>query len=289
MGRTKQVAHKSGSEHAPVKLEKIKVEPAEKRSKDNGKPGVQIKTEKIEIVKTAGENPRRKARKMSNPRKFESERRKLFEQDYIFPRRPFAKLVREIANGFADPALFGDKGIRINAGANDMLQTVAEQYLTNLFDDTAMIAEVAKRGTIKPEDMQAVIGIYDRCTKRPYTSHEKEYINYLLRRQNNKRTAKKKTADNEETVQEANSDDSDHESDADYDPKKDNSEELQDDDYIQQTPDVVKTVIKTEKVVDHVSAAQKKHKDTASVVKKIKAAREEKLDPASDEFDPRDL
>lgn len=284
MGRTKQVVHKSESP-IKVKLEKVKLE----KNGDDSNPDapVELKTEKVEIINTSSQHLKRKARKTLNPRKFEAERRKLYEQTFIFPRRPFSNLVREIANDFANPELFGENGVRFDRKAIDMLQTISEEYLTNIFEDCAMISEIANRKTIKDRDMKGVLGIYDRCAKRPLTGHEKEYVNYLYKR-NTKKPRNSKAADNEEKA--ANSD-SDDDQDEDYDPKKDNStKELQDDEeYFQNTPEVVKS--KSDKISSNIEKMKKIRKSLITPIKKESNVRHEDdtLDPASDDFDPRDL
>lgn len=284
MGRTKQVAHKSASP-IKVKLEKVKLE--KKDDSDNPDAPVEIKTEKVEYINTSANHLKRRARKSSNPRQFEAERRRLYEQTFIFPRRPFSNFVREIADQYADKEIFKDNRIRFDKKAIDMLQTVSEEYLTNIFEDCAMIAEIANRRTIQDRDMKGVLGIYDRCSKRPLTGHEKEWVNWLSKRQARKPANKKKN----ETEEAAANSESDDEDDEDYDPKKDKStEELKDDEeYIQNTPDVVKP--RKDKTNHTLEKMKKIQKAVASnpIKKEKNVAFEGGLTPASPDFDPRDL
>ena len=91
MARTRQTVHKTPSP-PKIKKEKVKVE------KNSDDEGVKIKTEKVEIVKAPGSGARRTARKLSNPKRFDTERRKLIEQTFILPKKPIHELIREIGN-----------------------------------------------------------------------------------------------------------------------------------------------------------------------------------------------
>ena len=65
----------------------------------------------------------------------------------LIKRTPFARLVREIAQGFMQELRFQNSAI----GA---LQEAAEAYLVGLFEDTNLCAIHAKRITIMPKDIQ---------------------------------------------------------------------------------------------------------------------------------------
>ena len=65
----------------------------------------------------------------------------------LIKRTPFARLVREIAQGFMQELQFQNSAI----GA---LQEAAEAYLVGLFEDTNLCAIHAKRITIMPKDIQ---------------------------------------------------------------------------------------------------------------------------------------
>ena len=60
---------------------------------------------------------------------------------------PFSRLVREIAQDFAN-------AIRFQSTAVLALQEAAEAYLVGLFEDTNLCAIHAKRVTIMPKDMK---------------------------------------------------------------------------------------------------------------------------------------
>ena len=65
----------------------------------------------------------------------------------LIKRAPFARLVREIAQGCRQDLRFQNTAI----GA---LQEAAEAYLVGLFEDTNLCAIHAKRITIMPKDIQ---------------------------------------------------------------------------------------------------------------------------------------
>ena len=67
----------------------------------------------------------------------------------LIKRAPFARLVREIAQGFM-------QDLRFQNSAVDALQEAAEEYLVGLFEDTNLCAIHAKRITIMPKDIQLV-------------------------------------------------------------------------------------------------------------------------------------
>ena len=68
--------------------------------------------------------------------------------DLLIRKRPFQRLVRELAQG-----TIGNT-VRFQASAVMALQEAAESYLVKLFEDTNVCAIHAKRVTIMPKDMQ---------------------------------------------------------------------------------------------------------------------------------------
>jgi len=214
MARTKQVAHKISS---PVKVKREKA-----NLETNPETGeVKIKTEKIEIVKPPGSEAKKIARKLLTPRRFDSERRKLIEQDFIFPHRPFSALIREIANDIAEKD-YKDvfpNGVRFEKKAVHIIQKSAEEKLEHLFQDCAMLAENSNRSTVLKKDMQCVMGIYDRCRARPLSRHEKELSRYLLEKLNREKARARKMASNTELQDDV------LDSDSDEDYKEESNEE----------------------------------------------------------------
>ncbi len=67
--------------------------------------------------------------------------------ELLIKKRPFQKLVKEIAYGI-------NQDIRFQSAALAALQEASEMFLVGLFDDTNLAAIHAKRVTIKPEDMK---------------------------------------------------------------------------------------------------------------------------------------
>ncbi|HIA01447.1 MAG TPA: hypothetical protein EYN66_05985, partial [Myxococcales bacterium] len=67
--------------------------------------------------------------------------------DFLIPRMPFQRLVREITHDF-------DVDLRFQQTALLALQEASEAYLVGLFQDTNLCALHAKRVTIMPKDIQ---------------------------------------------------------------------------------------------------------------------------------------
>ena len=67
--------------------------------------------------------------------------------DLLLRRRPFSYLVREIAQDYRSD-------LRFQASAIVALQEASETYLTELFEDTNLLAIHARRVTIMPKDMR---------------------------------------------------------------------------------------------------------------------------------------
>eukprot|EP00020_Sapocribrum_chincoteaguense_P013791 CAMPEP_0170735636 /NCGR_PEP_ID=MMETSP0437-20130122/3198_1 /TAXON_ID=0 /ORGANISM="Sexangularia sp." /LENGTH=139 /DNA_ID=CAMNT_0011073967 /DNA_START=88 /DNA_END=507 /DNA_ORIENTATION=- len=65
----------------------------------------------------------------------------------FFPKLPFLRLVREIAQNFRED-------VRLSAKGTAVLQEAAEAYLVGLFEDTNLCAIHAGRVTIMPKDLQ---------------------------------------------------------------------------------------------------------------------------------------
>lgn len=75
--------------------------------------------------------------------------------DLLIRRLPFQRLVRELLQD--TPRSIDIE--RIQASALWALQEASESYLTNLFEDTNMLAIHAKRQTIMPKDMHLAMRI----------------------------------------------------------------------------------------------------------------------------------
>lgn len=67
--------------------------------------------------------------------------------DFLIRKRPFQKLVREIAQDFK-------VDLRFQSTAILALQEASEAYLVGIFEDTNLCAIHAKRVTIMPKDIQ---------------------------------------------------------------------------------------------------------------------------------------
>ena len=67
--------------------------------------------------------------------------------ELLIRKRPFQRLVREVARDHAND-------YRFQTHALLALQEASEAYLTSLFEDTNLCAVHAKRVTIMPKDMQ---------------------------------------------------------------------------------------------------------------------------------------
>jgi len=68
--------------------------------------------------------------------------------ELLIRKKPFAKLVREIAQDFKP------EGVRFQSHAILALQEAGEAYLTSLFEDVNLCAIHARRVTIMPKDIQ---------------------------------------------------------------------------------------------------------------------------------------
>lgn len=69
--------------------------------------------------------------------------------DFLIPRAPFHRLIREITQRYV-----GDEPYRYQVAALTALQEAAEAYLIYLFEDTNLCAIHARRVTIMPRDLQ---------------------------------------------------------------------------------------------------------------------------------------
>ena len=67
--------------------------------------------------------------------------------ELLLRRRPFARLVREVAQDFKSDLRFNDNAIMA-------LQEASEAYLVGLFEDSNKCALHAKRVTVMPKDIQ---------------------------------------------------------------------------------------------------------------------------------------
>jgi len=66
---------------------------------------------------------------------------------HIISRAPFARLVKEIAQGFKE-------NIRMNTMTIEALQTATESYLVSLYEDTQLCAIHARRVTVMAKDIE---------------------------------------------------------------------------------------------------------------------------------------
>jgi len=70
----------------------------------------------------------------------------------LIPKLPFSRVVREAATNVVGTS----DGLRFQSAALLALQEAAEAYLTQLFEDSLLIAINAKRVTVMPKDLQLV-------------------------------------------------------------------------------------------------------------------------------------
>jgi len=69
----------------------------------------------------------------------------------LIPKLPFQRLVREVTQ---DAISTESDGFRFQGSALEVLQAAAEQYLTEVFEQTNLLSIHAKRVTIQPKDVQ---------------------------------------------------------------------------------------------------------------------------------------
>lgn len=69
--------------------------------------------------------------------------------EFLIPKLPFQRLVREIATKFST-----GENIRFEPAGIAAIQEAAEAYLVGLFEDSNLCAIHAKRVTIMPKDIQ---------------------------------------------------------------------------------------------------------------------------------------
>jgi len=67
--------------------------------------------------------------------------------ELLIRKRPFQRLVREVAEDFKT-------GLRFQGAALLALQEASEAYLVGLFEDANLAAKHAKRVTVQPKDIQ---------------------------------------------------------------------------------------------------------------------------------------
>ncbi|XP_055389080.1 uncharacterized protein LOC129618338 [Condylostylus longicornis] len=80
--------------------------------------------------------------------------------DFLIPKLPFARVVREITQRFWPR----DAGVRYTVEALFALQTAAEAYLVGLFEDGLLCAIHAKRVTLQVKDLHLAMRIRGRGT-----------------------------------------------------------------------------------------------------------------------------
>lgn len=126
MARTKQTARKSMGGKAPRRA--LSGKAARKATESTGKP---IKTHRYRPGTVALREIRRYQK----------------STELLIRKRPFQRLVREVASDFRSD-------LRFQSLAIQALQEGSEAYLVGLFEDTNLCAIHAKRVTIYPKDMQ---------------------------------------------------------------------------------------------------------------------------------------
>ena len=82
-------------------------------------------------------------------------RRQQTNTDLIIPRRPFQRLVREIAQGYK-------QDLRFQKSALDALQECAEAHLISLFENVQLASIHAKRVTIMKKDFDLIKQLFDK-------------------------------------------------------------------------------------------------------------------------------
>jgi histone H3 len=119
-------------------------------------PNSEYAAKKMATKKATKQIPEHPARR---PHRFRPGTRALLEirqyqknTDLLLRKRPFQRLVREIAEGHKPD-------LRFQSTAVLALQEAAEAYLVGLFEDTNLIAIHAKRVTIMPKDMRLALRI----------------------------------------------------------------------------------------------------------------------------------
>lgn len=81
----------------------------------------------------------------STPRK--ADRYKTSFDEILLKKAPFARLIKEISQA-------NHPGIRYQSTAIEALRTVAEEQLANIFADSKLCAEHAKRSSVSEKDMK---------------------------------------------------------------------------------------------------------------------------------------
>jgi histone H3 len=126
MARTKQTARKSTGGKAPRK---------------------QLTTKRARTEATATGGVKKRRRYRPGTVALRQIRRYQKNTDLLIKKKPFQRLVREIANELNDK-------LRFQSTAILAMQEAAEAYLIGLFEDTQLCAIHAKRVTIMPKDIQ---------------------------------------------------------------------------------------------------------------------------------------
>jgi histone H3 len=146
MARTKQISKKSQSSLA---LKKVVKRPRIEKKVQTDENGNIIHTEKIPGIK-------KKHRYRPGTVALREIRRYQKSTELLMRKRPFMRLVREIAQDFKND-------LRFQGSAILALQEASEAYLVGLFEDTNLCAIHAKRVTIMPKDIQLARRI--RCER----------------------------------------------------------------------------------------------------------------------------
>ena len=98
-------------------------------------------------MKTRIQGPGSKQRLRPGAKALREIRKYQSSTDFLIRKRPFGRLVREIAQEHM-------RDFRFQRAAIEALQQASEAYLVGLFEDTNLCAIHAKRVTIMPKDMQ---------------------------------------------------------------------------------------------------------------------------------------
>lgn len=96
---------------------------------------------------------RRKRRYRPGTRALREIRKYQDSTDLLIPKRPFARLVKDITNNYWPGGPYGERDFRYTVEALLALQTAAEAYLIGLFEDGLLCALHARRVTLMIRDI----------------------------------------------------------------------------------------------------------------------------------------
>lgn len=107
---------------------------------------------------SAAAAPPRRRRHRPGTKALQEIRKYQTSTDFLVPKLPFARVVREVTQRFWPR----EKAFRYTIEALIALQTAAEAYLVGLFEDGMLCAVHAKRVTLQVKDIQLAIRIRGR-------------------------------------------------------------------------------------------------------------------------------